>query len=335
MRKRRRSSPARAAMKLLCLMLGLILTVMVGATAYFQYQTGLLPSLDLSSISVFSGDSWHLPELPSLNLGQFLSGTASNQIGGRGSNIVNILLVGQDRREGEERARSDSMILCTFNKKTKQLTMTSFLRDLYVPIPGYESNRINSAYAYGGIPLLEQTLQENFNLHIDGSVEVDFSQFAKVVDLLGGVEMELRQDEVEVINYETGSQLSAGTHRLTGDQALAYSRIRKLDADGDFSRTNRQRKVISALMDAYRGAGLTTMLTMTKNILPMITTDLSNVEILMYGLELFPMLSDAQIVSQYVPAAGTYSDQSINGMSVLVPDLEANQQILRETLLGN
>lgn len=321
MKRKRRSSPARSAMKLLCLMLGLVLTVMVGATVYFQAQMGMLPSLEegLSKLD------WELPEL---SLGK------TDQIGGRGSHVVNILLIGQDRREGEERARSDSMILCTFNKKTQQVIMTSFLRDLYVTIPGHGANRINAAYAAGGMELLDKTLEENFGLHIDGNVEVDFDRFAEIIDLLGGVELELRQDEADFINEETGSSLTAGWQRLAGEQALMYSRIRKLDADGDFSRTNRQRKVMSALLSAYRGSGAGTMVSLLKQVLPMLDTDLGNMKLLMLAAELAPMLGSAEIVSQHVPAPGTYTDQTIDGMAVLVPDKEAIQTMLEKTLLG-
>lgn len=321
MKRKRRSSPARSAMKLLCLMLGLVLTVMVGATVYFQAKMGMLPSLEegLSKLD------WELPEL---SLGK------TDQIGGRGSHVVNILLIGQDRREGEERARSDSMILCTFNKKTQQVIMTSFLRDLYVTIPGHGANRINAAYAAGGMELLDKTLEENFGLHIDGNVEVDFDRFAEIIDLLGGVELELRQDEADFINEETGSSLTAGWQRLAGEQALMYSRIRKLDADGDFSRTNRQRKVMSALLSAYRGSGAGTMVSLLKQVLPMLDTDLGNMKLLMLAAELAPMLGSAEIVSQHVPAPGTYTDQTIDGMAVLVPDKEAIQTMLEKTLLG-
>lgn len=342
MKQKVRSSPARAAMKMLCTLLGLILAVMLGATLYFQHLFGTINYVDTDSTPLLSQEE--LNDLlsqegsggnPFSGIGDALFGEHSTQIGGRGSGIVNILLIGQDRREGEDRARSDSMILCTFNKNTKQITMTSFLRDLYVEIPGYYSNRINAAYAAGGMSLLNKTLEENFGLHIDGNVEVDFAQFAEIVDLLGGVEIELRQDEANVINEETGSALGEGSQTLNGAQALAYARIRKLDADGDFSRTSRQRKVMSAMVDAYKGAKLTTVLSLVREIMPMITTDMSNGRILTLALELFPLLSGAEIVSQRIPADGTYSGQMIDGMSVLVADMDAARQMLEETLLGN
>ena len=247
--------------------------------------------------------------------------------------LIHILLVGRDESQ-DAVSRSDSMILCSFQPETNRIVLTSFLRDLYVEIPGYSNNRINAAYAAGGMSLLNETLEENFGLYIDGNVEVDFAQFAEIVDLLGGVEIELRQDEANVVNEETGSSLSAGIQKLNGDQALAYARIRKLDADGDFSRTNRQRTVLNAMVEAYKGTKLTTVLSLVSEILPMITTDMSNGKILSMALELFPLLSGAQIVSQRVPADGTYTNQMISGMSVLVADMDAARQMLEETLLG-
>ena len=327
MKRNQRDSLARSAMKLLCTLLGLILAVMVGFTAIFQYIMGRLNYTQLPSrdpegvVAVFSE-----------GIASLSSSAGNKTIGGVGSGLINILLVGQDRREGETQARADSMILCTFHKESGQLTMTSFLRDLYVPIPGHHDNRINASYSIGGMDLLRQTLEENFDLHVDGCVEVDFSQFSEIVDRLGGVEIELRQDEAEVINRETGSALSSGVQRLNGSQALTYSRIRSLDADGDFSRTNRQRKVITALLGSYRNVRFSELIPTINTLLPMISTDLNQAQILLYALEVLPALSDAQITSQRVPADGTYTDQTIDGMSVLVADMDTARQLLRESL---
>lgn len=306
-------------MKALCLVLGVILAAMAGATAYFQpmhASLGLAPSRAGASFSRLLSD---------LEDG----GTLSALTGG---GLVNILLIGSDRREGESGARSDSIILCSFDRRGKKLILTSFLRDLYVPIPGNGSNRLNAAYAFGGSPLLKKTLEDNFQVEIDGTVEVNFDQFSQIVDTLGGVTLELRPDEVEQVNLETGSALSPGTLTLNGQQALAYSRIRKLDADGDFSRTARQRKVISALLDACRQASLREMVATVSAVLPMVDTDLNSVEILKYTAQLLPMLSGATVVSQYVPAAGSCRDETIDGMSVLVADAEEIRRQLRESL---
>lgn len=327
MKRNQRDSLARSAMKLLCTLLGLILAVMVGFTAIFQY---IMDRLNYTQLP--SRDPEGVVAVFSEGIASLSSSSGNKTIGGVGSGLINILLVGQDRREGETQARADSMILCTFHKESGQLTMTSFLRDLYVPIPGHHDNRINASYSIGGMDLLCQTLEENFDLHVDGCVEVDFSQFSEIVDRLGGVEIELRQDEAEVINRETGSALSSGVQRLNGSQALTYSRIRSLDADGDFSRTNRQRKVITALLGSYRNVRFSELIPTINTLLPMISTDLNQAQILLYALEVLPALSDAQITSQRVPADGTYTDQTIDGMSVLVADMDTARQLLRESL---
>lgn len=327
--KQHQTSPARAAMKLLCVLLGIVFFLLLGITLSFRSWFSALGS------SVPAGAFLTAQELgggtPGADGVVFESHDLT--IGGRGSGITNILLIGQDRREGESVARSDTMILCTFNPDAKKITLTSFLRDLYVQIPGHNNNRINAAYAAGGAPLLAKTLETNFGIQLDGCVEVDFSQFADIVDLLDGVTIELRRDEAQLISRETGTQLEEGLQTLNGAQALTYSRIRKLDADGDFSRTQRQRKVLQAMADRFRDASLTTLLTLTEALLPMISTDMSAGKILRCTMELFPLLSDSQLVSQSIPAPGSCSDRTIAGMSVLVADMEAVRQALADSLL--
>ncbi len=328
MKRKQHDTFARWAMKLLCSLLALVLVLLLGATALFQQVLGKIhytqPAADFGTrLSGFVS-----------NLASEGFGAESGLIGGTGSGIVNILLIGQDRREGEETARSDSMILCTYHRKTGNVTMTSFLRDLYVPIPGHHDNRINAAYSEGGAALLDQTLRENFDLHIDGNIEVDFSQFSQIIDLLGGVELELREDEAAEINKETGSTLSAGVQLLNGEQALTYARIRKLDADGDFSRTSRQRKLMNALLGSYRNIKWKDLLPLIDELLPLISTDMNYGRLVLLAMEILPKLSDAQITNQRIPADGTFTDERIDGMAVLSADLEANRQLLRETLLN-
>ena len=245
--------------------------------------------------------------------------------------IVNILLIGQDANAGNG-TRSDSMILCTFNKQENTITLTSFLRDLYVKIPGHHKDRINAAYAFGGVQLLEETLRENFGVEVDGNVQVDFGHFEEIIDLLGGVTMELTAAEARCINsHVAGSAVTEGTHLLSGEQALAYVRNRK-DVDGDFSRTNRQRKLLRALAEAYRSKKLTQILGLLDDILPMITTDISAAELTTYALTLFPMLTSAEIKTQSIPVADGFRYTNVDGKAVLMPDMEKNRQALQDIL---
>lgn len=246
---------------------------------------------------------------------------------------VNILLIGQDRQEGELRARSDCMILCTFRPGNHTLTMTSFLRDLYVEIPGYSKNRLNAAYAFGGTSLLQQTFQQNFGISPDGCVEVDFAQFPALIDLFGGVTISLRADEAGSINCEVpGSTLREGSQILNGQQALAYTRIRDLDSDGDFSRTDRQRKILIALFSCCRNASMTELVQLFKKAAPMLSTDIKQSRLLSLIGDFSPLMSRMEIVAQRIPVDGTYSHRIIDGMAVLVSDMEANRSFLKSTL---
>lgn len=245
--------------------------------------------------------------------------------------VVNILLIGQDRRPGQKRQRSDAMILCTVNTETKTLTMTSFLRDTYVQFPEfngkkYSANRLNVPYAIGGMEMLDDCLKLNFGIEVDHNIEVDFSGFRNVVDALGGVDMELTRSEARHL----GGGLKEGMNHLTGEQALEYARIRKLD--NDFGRTNRQRKVLMAIVEQVKTMGLTELVDLAGALIPMITTDMENEEIIGCVKDFFPILADLQIVTQSVPADGEFRYAQIHGMSVLVADMEKINEKLKTTL---
>ncbi len=218
--------------------------------------------------------------------------------------VVNILLVGQDRRPGQGRQRSDSMILITLNKATKAVTLTSFMRDSYVQIPGYEPNKMNAAYAFGGMKLLSETMQVNFGVEVDGCVEVDFNGFEKVVDLLGGVDVKLTAAEVKYMNHGTNWGLQVGMNHLNGEQALWYSRIREIDSD--YQRARRQRTVIMAIIEKYKTLPVLEMIDMLEDILPLVTTNMEKSEIIGYALDVGPMLAGANYSTLRIPADGTF-----------------------------
>lgn len=250
---------------------------------------------------------------------------------GQEDKIVNILLVGQDRRPGEGRARSDSMILCSFNKTKGTIQMISFLRDLYVPIPGgYMDNRLNAAYAMGGFELLDDTLETDFGIRIDANIEVDFSGFTKVVDVLGGVDINLTQEEADWMNMGTYKGLTAGLNHMDGETALSYSRIRYLDSD--FYRTGRQRNVLMAMLDSVRNIDLATAKNLVDELFPLVTTDMTNTQILEYLTTLFPMLPGAEVNSFHIPSDDGFYYASIRGMSVVVPDMGMARQQLKDAL---
>lgn len=337
------------ALSVLCVILALVLIVMIFATTYVHYLLGRLGRVDPDEESTLStddfatmtetidpsytGETVHQTDV-SIDILPSTGPTEKPEDPKKGQ-VINILLVGQDRRAGEPRQRSDAMILCTFNTVKKTITMTSFLRDSYVYIPGYGNNKLNAAYQLGGFSKLNETLAVNFGVHVDANVEVDFGGFADVIDLLGGVDITLTAGEAKYMN-ENGNydgrpvnwNLKAGKNHLNGMQALAYSRIRYVSTGtgtaNDFGRTERQRTVISALLTAYKNKPLTQMLGLVDDILPMVTTNMTDNEILNYVVTLFPMLASSTITTQSVPSSGTYTDRYISGIgSSLILDLPA------------
>ena len=271
---------------------------------------------------ILNSDEVEMPDVPAQKLEE-------------SDEIVNILLVGQDRRSGQSRQRSDSMILCTINKKTKTITLTSFMRDLWVRIPEYFDERLNVPYAIAGYSLLNDTLEYNFGVRADHIIEVDFTGFENVIDTIGGVTVTLTGAEAWYMNKVGKGDWSfdAGTYTLNGKQALAYSRNRS--TDNDFNRTNRQRIVLNALMEKMRGLSTVQLLQLANELIPFVTTDMTDSEIIGYVFSLAPVLAEANMVSQRIPVDGAYSFAFIDGKSVILmypEDLETNKQLLKDTL---
>ena len=332
----------RVVLTVLCIVLGIILVMMIGGVVYAQHLLSKLNYVDAAetvpvqpaeeisvidhaTVPVLTGSSEPVIDPEAVEFQTYPQALPEDR------EIINILLIGQDA-VSKTGARSDTMLLCTFNRETDTITLTSFLRDLYVKIPGYSNNRINAAYSFGGISLLNETLYENFGVEIDGNVQVDFSHFREIIDLLGGVTLELTGAEAKFIRkHIPGSTVSEGTNLLSGAEALMYARNRR-DVDGDFSRTNRQRKLLNALMEEYQNKRLTEMLKLLNDVLPMVTTDISKSDLAAYVVTLFPMLETAEISTQSIPVADGYHYAKIDGMAVLVPDMEKNRQALADSL---
>lgn len=245
-------------------------------------------------------------------------------------NIQNILLIGSDTRGDEKYGRSDTMMVLSLNKSTKQIKTVSFLRDLYVKINGLKDNRINAAYSYGGPKLLIDTLQSNFRFKIDNYVRVDFNSFKKLINMVGGVQITLTEKEANEINNHPGTyftngetqRVKAGLNTLNGAGALAYSRIRHIDSD--FGRTQRQRNVMTSLMKSLKGSSVGTLMGIANEVLPNVQTDLSNMQIMDFALNGNSYMSNVggQLT---IPGDGLYKSERIRGMSVLVPDVEKNK----------
>ena len=264
----------------------------------------------------------------------------------RADGVVNILLIGNDSRTGEDDGRSDAMILLSVSRATGKIQMTSLLRDIYVEIPGHDPNRLNAAYAFGGAELLMETIEQNFGIEVNRYMTVNFEAFANLVDSVGGVDLELTNEEVKWVNaylneyneltgqpfgtYYLDDTLS-GTVHLNGPQALAYSRNRYIGSD--FERTNRQRKVISAVMEKLPSAMTTNAEGVIDGLCTNLTTNLTQGEILRLMPEALHIKSYS-VESCSIPQEGTWTNDTQRGMAVLSIDFEKNREFLQESLYG-
>ena len=230
-------------------------------------------------------------------------------------NITNIMLVGQNWREDEQNKLSDTMILCSINRETKTMTLVSFLRDLYVPLPAYAGhgpgqNRMNVCYALGsswkgssqgGMEMLALCVEQNFGIHVDHTIEVSLDSFPRIIDGFGGVEIDVTEEEARYMTEQVGyvGEIQPGLQTLDGLETLAYSRIRQID--GDRQRSARQRAVLSSLLDKCRGMGMLDFHSAAEYVLPSIVTDMTNEEITNYIWELMPMVKDIKVQSLTCP----------------------------------
>ena len=249
--------------------------------------------------------------------------------------MINIMLIGQDRRPGEERARSDSMILVTINQEKNTIQLTSFMRDLYVQIPGYMDNRLNVAYRYGGTDLMNDTFKVNFGLEIDGNVMVDFDEFTEIIEILGGVTLKISGAEAKYMNNASDNHFKEGTNYFNAEDALTFTRMRYA-AGGDYGRTDRQRRVIMAIAESFRDADLVTIFNVIDQVLPHIVTNLTDAQIIEYATKGLTILGNGgSMETLRIPQDDAHYNANIRGMAVLVPNLEACREDLREFIYDN
>lgn len=239
------------------------------------------------------------------------------------SRIKNILLIGLDDDKGSGVSRSDTMMLLSIDTVNKKLKLTSFLRDLWVEIPSYKSAKLNASFAHGGAPLTVSTIESNFKLDIDNYVLVNFDMFRQIIDSLGGITVDITEKEADFINRTTSSTVNSGLCELNGKKALIYARIRKLDSD--FYRTQRQRKVITAIIEKAKHTNPVTLLQMVSDIMPLITTDFSQLNMTVLAFSALKYIK-YDIEQLQVPSDDAYQSKTISGQAALVPDLEKNTQ---------
>lgn len=245
--------------------------------------------------------------------------------------IANIALFGIDAPEGTD-GRSDAIMIATVDKIHNKLKLTSIMRDSYVDIQGHGKDKINHAYAFGGHELALKTLNENFDLNLKDFATVNFSSLPKIIDSIGGIDLDIRNDELQYINNYIGDLntlnktnvsniTSAGTQHVNGTQALAYCRIR-YTAGGDGERTERQRIVLSKLFDKFSKISPTKYPSILNELMPMITTSLSSSDIL--GLaKTVASISESGLEQERFPKDDYSKGEMIHGVYYLTFNKEA------------
>ena len=327
-KKRKQKNKSKKRVTVLCIILVILLIPMAASLGIFGHFLGKINTLDPNSVVTVS------PEEEDFETDEDASGqkldpndiTWASDEDINDDGLLNILLIGQDRRPGEGRTRSDSMILVSVNIETGRVSMISFLRDLYVQIPGYSDNRINAAYAFGGMELLDATLEKNFGITVDGNIEVDFDGFTDSIDILGGVDITLTDAEAAIVGFKSG-----GTYHLDGEHALTYARIRYIGTD--FGRTERQRTVLTALYNKFKTCDLQTALKLVNSIFPLVTTDMTKTQIISCVTKGVRILKDVKLSSYHIPSDDSFYYATIRGMSVIVPDLKECRRLLKDVYL--
>lgn len=265
------------------------------------------------------------------------------------SMVLNILLIGSDSMSVGDGGRSDSMILLSLDARHKKIKLTSLMRDLWVTIPGHGQDRLNASYAFGGPQLTIETIAKNFGILVDRYAVVDFEGFLKIIDILGGVDLELTADECAYINkysQDKNTLRGSGVKHLTGLQALHYSRDRN-SIGSDYDRTSRQRNLLKALVNQMKSANIAQITEVLAQIGPLVTTSFKTNEVsrmathtmayLKYPVEEFRLPTDDNVRNE------TYSGKMvlvINNMAkakqdiynfIYEPDPDSQPKIKAET----
>ena len=260
--------------------------------------------------------------------------------------IYNVLLIGVDRRDKSWNGNSDAMLLVSINKDKNKVSVTSLMRDTYVDIPGVGYKKLNAAYAYGAGPLLCETVTDTYKIDIDRYAAVDFFDLIGIIDLIGGVSLEISAREAEVANgyildmcnlmgvdgWDHQIPASGGFVRCDGVQAVAFARNRFV-GNSDFERTERQRYVLSQIMAEVKQLSLAQMTEKMQGLMQYVTTNIPETEIWSMLAEV-PEILEYEFEMTRVPYDNMYSVIYVNGQDMLVPDWEPTLEKMHNTIYG-
>ena len=238
--------------------------------------------------------------------------------------IINILVVGQASRAGEEAKMADTTMLVSLNTYTGEATIFSVLRDAYVKLPDYKGHKCgrakftvcyNLGYQWGGgiAGAMEMTnicLRDNFGVEVDYNVEVSFDGFIRLIDYIDGIDIELTEAEAAYLNKDTlyvQRTIEPGMQRLQGMEALSYARMRKAegDSDSDIKRTERQRKVVAALLERFRYMSLTELNEWVDRVVKMVSTTMTPTDVTKLAAKVLPLVKRLKLKGETIPISGT------------------------------
>lgn len=274
-------------------------------------------------------------------------------------NVKNILIIGSDTRDPEAKGRTDVMMIMSVNTEKKQITMTSLMRDMYLPLVGYYNdgtkmyddeqpdglyrNKLNSAYVFGGPELLMDTIKYNFGLEIDDYIYIDFSSFVSIVDSIGGIKVDVTTEEVEAMNECTREQnrllgnpetqdylQKGGSVELNGNQTLSFARMRRV-GNADFQRTQRQRTVMTKIIEKVNSVGPIKKFSFLKAVLSSLTTNMSRTQLFFYGYKA-PFYLGYEVKELRIPEDGDYEFGTHDGQSTLDIDIDKCRKKIQKAI---
>ena len=265
--------------------------------------------------------------------------------------VTNILLIGVDNDNlagMDELGNADGIMLLTINKNTQELIMTSVLRDTRVEVPNDYGMKITSTYHKGGVPLLREVFELNFNIPVDNYILVNYLNVVDIIDALGGVDIELTADEIKAMSgkianidklagAEQGTNAisadEAGLLHLNGVQTAAYMRIRPSSSGDDRGRTERARKVVAQVFDKVKGMSGSELLTFANGFLPNIETDMTDSELMTLAMNSEMLMGYAR-VSDRIPHDEDYTSSN-DGNYYVLPDYDTvNEKLYKSVYEG-
>ena len=341
-RRRRRPSnnaPIKRWQKILIGIVAAILVLSMGAVGFAKHEIN----------SVFS--KMNTVDFPSGREALGISDYNKKYYRKENRYIKNYAVFGVDSRSADESGRTDSLMIVSVNTKTGQINLTSILRDSYIKLAKVEGSqdygydKINAAHSYGGAIMTVKTINENFDMNITDYVEVNFKAVADIVDAMGGIELDIKSDEIENLNKfirennrllkgkKSKELTKSGKQVLDGKQALSYCRIRYA-GNGDYQRTARQRIVLSTIYKTLKASDYSTQKQALEAALPYITTSLSSDD--MWPIIKAYLKSEQGPVSKSMTNEKIVKSGTINGGWCLIFDtLEKNVKYLHKIIYGN